>query len=379
MEEESGIEDGNEPADQDKTNKALTNPKVRIALIIGIGAVLLALLAWYIRHETYGKYLQSTNNAYIAADSVTIAPKVSGFVDRVLVTENQRVQAGDPLVQLDLRDYRAQTSLVEAQVSATLSETATVRAQMHEQNAAISQARAQLSAAKAQSRLAAKQVARYRPLAASGAEPRERLDQLETQMREAQARVAAAQAGLVAANRRLETLGQQVEQANSRARAGRSQLEAAKLNLEATGLQARINGRVGDISVRVGQFVQPGQHLMTLVPVDKLYITANYKETQMGLVRAGQPVKLEVDALPGVEIDGRVVSIAPGTGAEFSILPPENATGNFTKIVQRVPVRISIDAPPEVSRQLVPGMSVEATIDTRSAKGELDRIREAGN
>jgi membrane fusion protein (multidrug efflux system) len=149
------------------------------------------------------------------------------------------------------------------------------------------------------------------------------------------------------------------------------------VNVESTLLRAAISGRVGDLAVRVGQFVQPGTRLMTLVPVDRLFIEANFKETQLGLMRVGQPVRIEVDALPGVELNGRVASFAPGTGAQFSVLPPQNATGNFTKIVQRVPVRIAIDAPPEVRRLLVPGMSVEVTVDTRSAKGELDRIRRA--
>ncbi|WP_254305648.1 HlyD family secretion protein [Sphingopyxis sp. BSNA05] len=142
-------------------------------------------------------------------------------------------------------------------------------------------------------------------------------------------------------------------------------------------MEASRAGRIGDLSVRVGQFVQPGQRLMTLVPVSQIYVTANFKETQVGLVRPGQPVRLEVDALPDGKIAGTVDSISPGTGAEFSILPPENATGNFTKIVQRIPVRISIDAAPEVRRLLVPGMSVVATIDTRGAVGELEEISSA--
>ena len=156
--------------------------------------------------------------------------------------------------------------------------------------------------------------------------------------------------------------------------AARAQLETADLTVESTLLRASKAGRVGDLSVRVGQFVQPGQRLMTVVPVRAIYVTANFKETQVGLIRAGQSVRLEVDALPDLEIAGRVDSISPGTGAQFSVLPPENATGNFTKIVQRIPVRIAIDAPPEVRRLLVPGMSVVATVDTRNAAGELEEI-----
>ena len=179
---------------------------------------------------------------------------------------------------------------------------------------------------------------------------------------------------MAAATARRGTLFEQINQTQAQADAARAQLETADLTVESTLLRASKAGRVGDLSVRVGQFVQPGQRLMTVVPVSAIYVTANFKETQVGLIRAGQSVRLEVDALPDLEIAGRVDSISPGTGAEFSILPPENATGNFTKIVQRIPVRIAIDAPPEVRRLLVPGMSVVATVDTRNAAGELEEI-----
>jgi membrane fusion protein, multidrug efflux system len=354
--------------------KSLSNPKVRRGLVLAGLLVLIAAAIWYYRNETYGQYQQSTDNAYVAADSVVVAPKVAGYVDRVLVTENQPVREGDALAQLDIRDYRAQSNQVTAQIAATLAGADTVRAQQREQDAAIDQARAQLAAATAQAALAGEQVARYRPLAATGAEPREKLDQLQAQAREAQAQVAAARAGLLAAQRRLGTLGEQIQQADSQANAARAQLEAARLNLSATTLRASITGRVGDLTVRAGQYVQPGQRLMNVVPTDRIYVTANFKETQLGLIRRGQPVTLEIDALPDLELAGRVESIAPGTGAEFSILPPQNATGNFTKIVQRIPVRISIQATPDVRRLLVPGMSVVATVDTRGAKGELTAL-----
>ncbi|MBQ0767614.1 MAG: HlyD family secretion protein, partial [Sulfitobacter litoralis] len=241
----------------------------------------------------------------------------------------------------------------------------------------IRQARAQLAVARATLDLANKQVNRYRPLAASGAEPREKLDQYVTQAQQARAELASAQAAVAAATGRRATLFEQIEQTRAQADAARAQLDVADLNVSSTRLEASRAGRIGDLSVRVGQFVQPGQRLMTLVPVSQIYVTANFKETQVGLVRPGQPVRLEVDALPDGKIAGTVDSISPGTGAEFSILPPENATGNFTKIVQRIPVRISIDAAPEVRRLLVPGMSVVATIDTRGAVGELEEISSA--
>ncbi len=353
----------------------LANPRLRRGLIVAAIAILVGGGYWYYNHETFGKFQQSTDNAYVAADSVIVAPKIAGYVEKVLVSENQAVAIGAPLVELDARDYQAQTSQIEAEIAALLAGGDTVRAQQREQDAAIAQARAQLAAVSAQAELARQQVARYRPLAESGAEPREKLEQLQTQAREAEAQVAAARAAVLASERRLGSLGQQIGQSTAQANAARAQLEAARLNLDSTTINASIAGRIGDLTVRPGQFVQPGQRLMSIVPTDQLYVTANFKETQLALMRPGQPVTLKVDALPDVKIAGRVDSIAPGTGAEFSILPPQNATGNFTKIVQRVPVRIAIEAGPEVKRLLVAGMSVVATVDTRSAKDELAAVR----
>jgi membrane fusion protein (multidrug efflux system) len=361
----------------ERSPSPLQSKKVRLALLVGAVAAIAAGLWWFLDHEARGKYMQSTDNAYVSAESVIVAPKIAGYVDRVLVTENQAVKEGQPLVELDARESRAETSQIGSQIEAARATAETSRSQIVEQEALIAQAQAQFNAARAEAMFAADQVARYRPLAVSGAESRERLAQLQAQARQSQERSDAAGSAVLAARSRVGTLGSQVRQAESQAGAARAQLEAARVNLESTKLTAAINGRVGDLTVRVGQFVQPGTRLMTLVPVSRLYIEANFKETQLGLMRIGQPVSIEVDALPGIKLNGRVASFAPGTGAQFSILPPQNATGNFTKIVQRIPVRISIDAPAEVRQLLVPGMSVVATVDTRSAKGELDRIRDA--
>jgi membrane fusion protein, multidrug efflux system len=361
---------------EERRSSPLKSPRVRFALLIGVIAILVGGLVWYLDYQNRGRYMESTDNAYITADSVVVAPRIAGYVERVLVSENQTVRQGQQLAELDPREYRAQTDQIASQIEATTAAGETTRSQIAEQQAAITQARAQLDGARAEAAFATQQVARYQPLAASGAEPRERLDQLQTQARQARERTNAAQAALLAAQRRVGTLGAQVRQAQSQAEAARAQLAAARVNVESTLLTAAIDGRVGDLAVRVGQFVQPGTRLMTMVPVDRLFIEANFKETQLGLMRVGQPVRIEVDALADIELTGRVASFAPGTGAQFSILPPQNATGNFTKIVQRVPVRIAIEASPEVRKLLVPGMSVEVTVDTRSAKGELDRLRQ---
>ena len=355
----------------------LKSPRVRLAMLISAILLLIGGLVWYLDHQNRGRYMQVTDNAYVAADSVITAPKIAGYVERVFVIENQTVRQGQSLAELDPREYRAQTEQITSQIETATAAGDTTRSQISEQQATIAQAQAQLDAARAEAAFAAQQVTRYQPLAASGAEPGERFAQLQTQARQARERTNAAHAALIAAQRRVGTLSAQVRQAQSQAEAARAQLKVARVNVESTVLKAAINGRVGDLAVRVGQFVQPGTRLMTLVPVDRLFIEANFKETQLGLMRVGQPVGIEIDALPGVELTGRIASVAPGTGAQFSVLPPQYATGNFTKIVQRVPVRIAIDAPLEVRRLLVPGMSVGVTVDTRSARGEMDRLRQA--
>ncbi|WP_408640454.1 HlyD family secretion protein [Sphingobium chungbukense] len=353
----------------------LKSPRARlILLLVGLALIVVGVL-WFIRFESFGRYQESTNDAYIQADSITVAPKVSGYVDRVFVDENQDVKMGQPLVQIDPRDYRAQAAQSLAQIDVAKASAAGVTAQIAEQRAAIVQAAAELNASNANAAFAASQVERYRPLAASGAETREHLSELQNQATQARSRAAAAQATLTSAQKRVATLEAQVRQAQAQGEAARAQLSAANTDVEATILRAAADGRIGDRSVRQGQFVQAATRLMTLVPKASLYVEANFKETQMGLMRVGQPVKIEVDALPGMELPGRVASIAPGTGAQFSVLPPQNATGNFTKIVQRIPVRIAVSAGPETRKLLVPGMSVEVSVDTRSAKDATAQIR----
>ncbi len=354
---------------------ALRNPRVRAILLVALALVVIAGIAWFARYESYGKYQQSTNDAYVQADAVTVSPKVSGYVDKVFVADNQTVKAGEPLLQIDARDYDAQAAQSRAQIDAANANAAGVRAQIGEQQAAIARARADLAAARTDAAFARNEVARYQPLAATGAETRERLSQLKNQAAQADAKVVAAEAALASAERRVGTLQAQVKQALAQGEGARAQLAAANTNVGATLIRAAIDGRVGNKTVRQGQFVQAATRLMTLVPMQGLYIDANFKETQLGLMRIGQPVKVSVDALPGVEIPGRVTSVSPGTGAQFSVLPPQNATGNFTKIVQRVPVRIAISPGPETRALLVPGMSVDVSVDTRSAKGAADRVR----
>lgn len=366
------------PAEEVPTEAGNGGKRRRAGLVVG-AVLAIAVIgggAWYWRHETYGRYFQSTDNAYIQSDAVVISPKVGGYVDRVLVAENQAVVAGQPLVEIDPRELRAQTAQIRAQIDLAQTNAAGVRAQIAEQQAGVAQARAQVAAAESALAFARSEVARYTPLAASGAEPRERLAQMRNQQQQAEAQAASARAALVAAQRRGATLQTQVQQALAQGRGSEAQLQAVQVNLGSTVLRAPVAGRVASKSVQPGQLVQPGTRLMSVVPVERMYIEANFKETQLALMRPGQPVTVLVDALDGVELHGRVESVSPGTGAEFSILPPQNATGNFTKIVQRVPVRISLDAGPRARALLVPGMSVDVTVDTRAAKSDRERIEQ---
>ena len=358
-----------------KVKKGLS-PRAKIILILLALAVIAAGIVWYVRHETRGKYLQETNDAQVEADMVTVSPRVAGYVADVFVGDNQDVRANQPLVRIDPRDVRAQASQAEAQIAVAAAQADNARAQIAEQYATIDQARAQLAAARAKAAYDAGEVARYRPLAASGAEPRAQLAQLEATARQSADNVRAQAAVVTMQERRVASFRSQERQGAAQGRAARAQLESANVDVGATLIRAASAGRIGDKTVTVGQYVQAGTRLMSIVPLDRLYITANFKETQLALMRPGQPVTIDVDALDGVELKGRVESVSPGTGAQFSLLPPQNATGNFTKITQRVPVRISIEATPAARRLLVPGLSVVVTVDTIGAKGELDRIRD---
>ena len=366
------------PLPNEEIQDSASAPKRRrLGLILGTAAVIALIVGafWFVRHQTYGKYQQSTEDAYLQADSVTVSARVSGYVSEVLVHENQDVKPGQPLLRIEAPDYPAQAAQGQAQINLATANAANAEALIGEQEAAIEQARAMLAAAQTKARFAAAEVARYAPLAATGAEPREKLATLRTQAAQAAQDVAAQRATTQGAERRIASLQAQIAQAKAQGQSARAQLEAAQRNVRDMVIRASVAGRVGDLSARVGQFVQPGLRLMSVVPVQQLYLEANFKETQLGLMREGQPAEIEVDALPGVTLHGHVASLAPGTGAQFSLLPPQNATGNFTKIVQRVPVRIAIDADPSIKKLLLPGMSVGVSVDTRSAREELERLK----
>ncbi len=324
-----------------------------------------------------GRFIQSTDDAYLQADSVTIAPKVSGYIAEVYVTDNQSVPAGTPLVRLDSRQYQAALDQVTATAAARKADIARSEADLLLQRANIEQARAQLQGAQANESYALAQIRRYEPLVSSGAETGERLAELRNAQNQAAATLEADKAALESAERQIGATQAQILQARAQLEAAAASAESARLDAEDTVVRSSIAGRVGDRTVRVGQYVQPGTRLMTIVPVQDLYLEANFKETQIGLDESRARTTGDHPrrrALSGADLHGTVASFAPGTGSEFALLPPQNATGNFTKIVQRVPVRIHVDAGEEARKVLVPGLSVTVKVDTRSGRDAPRRI-----
>nr|WP_224009722.1 HlyD family secretion protein [Paraburkholderia tropica] len=343
--------------------------------MIGLGVVaLLAGATWFGHWWLVGRFIESTDDAYLQADSVTVAPKVSGYITDVFVADNQAVKAGDPLVKLDARQYQVALDQANATVDARQADIQHAEAQLVQQRANIAQTQAQQEVARVSLRHAQDEVARYAPLAATGAETVERLTELKSTRDQAQATLAADTASVEAARSQTAALTAQLAQARAQLEAARASAAQSQLDLDHTVVTSALAGRVGDRTVRVGQYVQPGTRMLTVVPVQQTYLTANFKETQIGRMRVGQPVEMRVDALSGHTLHGVVDSFAPGTGAQFALLPPENATGNFTKIVQRVPVRIRLDIGPETRAVLLPGMSVNVDVDTRSASEDDRRI-----
>ncbi|TMV77346.1 HlyD family secretion protein [Thioclava sp. BHET1] len=370
-EQDSSAETGTEETASPRRQQRMK----RIFLVIGV-IVLVALIWWGWGWWTTGRWIESTDDAYVQSDPSVIAPKVGGYVEDVLVNHDQVVKAGDVLVRIDPSDYQVALTQAKAKEQAAEADLGRARAEKDRAVTAVAEAKARLVAAQSKADFAQDQVNRYTPLAKSGAATSEQISQLQSQRDQAVANVNVAQAGVASAQSAVGTATAAVAQAAAEGAEAAAAVHKAELDLDHTVLKAPISGKVGDRTVQKGQLVQPGTRLLTIVPLDHLYITANFKETQIELMRLGQPVTIEVDAISSVTLHGKVIGLSPGTGSAFSLLPAQNATGNFTKIVQRVPVRISIEAGPEAQKILVPGLSVTAEVDTKDARGEGMRLRE---
>ncbi|MGJ5176689.1 HlyD family secretion protein [Bradyrhizobium oligotrophicum] len=346
---------------------------------LGLGLALGLAAAGHYGHDymTVGRYLESTDDAYVKADSTIVSPKVSGYIATVLVGDNEKVGAGQVLARIDDRDFKTALDQARADVAGADASVRNLDAQLELQQQVIAQGSADVAAAEANLKFAQEERARYDDLMKSGSGTVQRAQQTDAALRAGNAQVQRAKSGLAAAQRQVDVLT--TERAKAVAQLARAQAVAqqASLNLSYTEITAPVAGTVGARSLRVGQYVQAGTQLMAVVPLDAVYVVANFKETQLTYVRAGQPVELSIDGFRDHTLRGHVDSLSPASGLEFALLPPDNATGNFTKIVQRVPVKIVLDDH-GLNGLLRPGMSAEPTVDTRAtvlaARDEAKRV-----
>lgn len=315
---------------------------------------------------TVGRFTESTDDAYVGGDVTVIAPKVPGFIAQLAVTDNQLVHAGDLLVKLDDRDYRAALEKAGAAVMIQQAALTNLDAAGRLQDAVIAQARAEITAADAEIVRTHDDQVREQKLVTDGTVSVQDFQKADADYKEALAGGEKSRAALTAAQRQLEVIASQKQQSEAALAAAIAERDLAQLNLSYTELRAPIDGTIGNRSAQVGAYAPTGAQLISLVPAHGLWIDANFKENQLDQMRPGAPALVKVDLISGKTFHGHVVSIAPATGAQFSILPPENATGNFTKIVQRVAVRIVLDDGAATFGQLRPGLSVTAKVDTRA-------------
>jgi membrane fusion protein (multidrug efflux system) len=348
---------------------------LRKVLMAGAAVAVLVGAAWYgWDYWTVGQYLISTDDAYVKADNTTVAPKVSGYLHEVLVGDNERVTTGQVLARIDDRDFRVALDQAKADVAAARAAIASKRAQLGVQQAMIDAAKATVDVDQATATFAGQENKRYTDLATSGYGSVQNAQLAQSRIAAAQAAIARDTANLASALKQIDLLKAEIAQASATLAHAEAVQSQAQLNLEYTSIVAPIDGVVGNRTLRTGQFVQAGTQLMSVVPVSGAYVVANFKETQLTDVRAGQVVDIAVDMFPGQVVHGRVDSIAPASGQEFALLPPDNATGNFTKVVQRIPVKIALNRDNSSPVELRPGMSVIPTIETRSQAGVRQAI-----
>jgi membrane fusion protein (multidrug efflux system) len=345
----------------------------RRPIVSAIGALLLAsVVGGGYLYLDYAERFQSTDDAFIAARQFSLAPKVSGYLTKVPVTDNEHVKAGEVIARIDDRDYRIALEQAEAQVGAAQASIENIDAQLNVQQAQIAANQAQVDQTQAALVFAQQQAVRYEHLEQTGYGTVQNAQQYTSQLHQQQAALQSAQATLRLAQRQVEALKAQRNSAVATLAQAQAQRDQAKLNLSYTTVTAAQPGRVVDLSAAVGQFAQPGTSLTMFVP-DEIWVTANFKEIQLDRMRPGDPAALEIDAYPGRVIRGHVDSVQPGSGTAFSLLPAENATGNYVKIVQRVPVKLVMDNPP-TDVALGPGMSVVPTVRINPRPSLYERL-----
>jgi membrane fusion protein, multidrug efflux system len=344
-------------------SKSAKTGVLRRLLMAGAALTVLAGASWYgYDYWTVGRFEVSTDDAYVKADNTTVAPKVSGYLHEVLVGDNERVKAGQVLARIDERDYAVALEQARADVAAADAAVASKRAQLEVQQSIIEAAKATLDVDTASATFTKQENKRYTDLAATGYGSVQNAQAAQSRDAGALAAIERDKANIASAINQVELLKAELSQAVAAVARAKAVLRQAELNLSYTTIVAPIDGVVGNRTLRAGQYVQAGTQLMSLVPASGAYVIANYKETQLTDVKAGQAVDIEVDMFPGQVVHGHVDSLAPASGQEFALLPPDNATGNFTKVVQRIPVKIALDS---AGVELRPGMSVIPTIQTQ--------------
>ncbi|MGQ9366367.1 HlyD family secretion protein [Azospirillum sp. ST 5-10] len=338
--------------------------KKRLGLIVVV--LLLAGAGWAgWSWWTDGRFLESTDNAYVEADITVVSPRIDGYVAAVAVEENQPVARGDVLLRLDDRDFRAKVDQARASAESVRASIATIDSRLALERALIAQAEADVASAEAELARARADRERYAALAGHNFASQQTLSNTVAEAEKARAALNRANAALAAERQQVRVLESERTAAEANLAEAEAALALARNDLERTVVEAPVDGIVGNLGARIGQYVHAGTQTMSVVPIREAYVTANFKETQIEGLRVGQPVHLRVDAYPDLEVTGRIASVAPASGARFSLLPPENATGNFTKIVQRVPVRVALPAEGPLAGHLRPGLSVVVTVDTR--------------
>lgn len=318
------------------------------------------------QHYTVGRFIMTTDDAYLKTDFTAVAPKVSGYISEVLVADNEQVKAGQVVARIDDRDFQSALAQARGDLAATEAAIENINAQIVLQNALIDQAKAVLASSKANLEFALSDARRSEHLVSSGSGTLSRAEQAQSVLEQARAAVDSNKAAVVAAENKVPVLETQRNQAIAQRDRSRAAVGQAELNLSYTSIVSAIDGTIGARTIRLGQLVSAGTQLMAVVPLNAIYVVGNFKETQLTGVAPGQKVSVRVDTFPDARIVGHVDSVSPASGLEFSLLPAENATGNFTKIVQRIPVKILIDDG-EYGGRLRSGMSVVPSIDTRTA------------
>lgn len=335
-----------------------THPFLTAGVVLATFAMLAAVLVWWLQ----ARHFESTDDAFIDAHSVQVSAQVAGAITDVPVIDNQFVTAGTPLLRIDQRDYRASLAQAQAQREQAQANVDNLDAQIDAQNARIAQAKTDVTQAQAALTFSQEEYNRYESLLTTGSGTQQRAQQANSDLIQKRAALISAQANQSAAEKQLPVLRAQRASAVAQVDAADAQIQQAQVALDRTVIAASVDGYVTNLSAVKGTYAQPGQVLMALVPRD-VWIVANFKETQLADMRPGQPVDVSIDAYPGRTFKAHVDSIQAGSGTAFSLLPPQNATGNYVKVVQRVPVKIVFDEAPDV--HLGPGMSVVPQVRVR--------------